>query len=604
MDHRSHSDILRQGMFCYTDHMQKEEYNSRAFLRDLAMFVRPYRGVFLFATMCRLVSDVAWLYPAYALASVVTFLTAWTPETSALPLYITFLLWGVAVVLRVFGQNIARRRGFYAVECMQLDSQRLAIEQLYKLDIAWHEQENAGNKLKRISNGAEAIDKLGRMWFNNCIEIIVVLIGTASIVATVDPLVSAASIFFMVTYYFLSRRLLKPAIAAAREVNEKEEELTGVMFEGINNIRTAKVLNMTGGLMQRFRHVSDEVIKRVEQRIIRFQMRNTLLAFWMHSFRVAILVLIAYGIFEGQYAVGFMLLFYGYFTRVQESITELSDVVETYVTSRQAMARLMDIVKAPVSDQTRITKEFPRDWKTISLRNVSFSYGGQPVLRSVSFDIHRGERVGVVGMSGAGKSTLFKLLLKENEGYEGEILVDDVPLRDIKKDSFYKQATVVLQETEVFNFSLRENITIANPTAAKNPRALKKAMDVAHVTPFISRLPDGVESLIGEKGVKLSGGERQRVGIARAVFKEPTILFLDEATSHLDLESEEKIRDSLHVVFQQVTAVVIAHRLTTVKEMDRIIVMENGRVLESGSFDELYKKHGRFYALWEKQKLD
>ncbi len=605
MDHRSHSDILRPGMFCYTNHMQKEEYNSRMFLRDLVTFVRPYRGVFLFATISRFFSDIASLYPAYALASVVTFLSTWKPGQSAMPLGVIFLLWAVAVTIRTLGQYVARRYGYRAVETIQLDVQRMAIEHLYKLDIAWHEQENAGNKLKRITSGAEAVDKLGRMWFTNCIEIVVVLIGTVFILATVDLTVSIASVFFMVTYYVLSRRLIKPAMAAARAVNEKEEELVGIMFEGLNNIRTTKVLNMVISLMRRFNRGAKEVIKRVDYRISRFQFRNLVLVSWMHAFRLGALAFIAVGILNGRFEVGFLLIFFGYFSHIQESIMELSDTVETYVTSRYSISRLMEILNAPVATiEPKDARAFPTNWQTISLRNVSFSYGGQPVLRSVSFDIHRGERVGVVGMSGAGKSTLFKLLLKENEGYEGEILVDDVPLRDIKKDSFYKQATVVLQETEVFNFSLRENITIANPTEAKNPRALKKAMDVAHVTPFLSRLPDGVESLIGEKGVKLSGGERQRVGIARAVFKEPTILFLDEATSHLDLESEEKIRDSLHVVFQQVTAVVIAHRLTTIKEMDRIIVMENGRVLESGSFDELYKKHGRFYALWQKQKLD
>ncbi len=160
---------------------------------------------------------------------------------------------------------------------------------------------------------------------------------------------------------------------------------------------------------------------------------------------------------------------------------------------------------------------------------------------------------------------------------------------------------MVLQETEVFNFTLKENIVLA--TGQDKPQDLANALEVAHVDDFLFKLPQGVDSLIGEKGVKLSGGEKQRLGLARAVYKNPQLLFLDEATSHLDLESEQKIQDSLHHVFQSVTAVVIAHRLTTVKEMDTIVVIEKGKLIESGSFNELYKKQGRFFELWEKQKL-
>ena len=138
---------------------------------------------------------------------------------------------------------------------------------------------------------------------------------------------------------------------------------------------------------------------------------------------------------------------------------------------------------------------------------------------------------------------------------------------------------------------------------AVNAERLGRALAVSHVSEFVSRLPNGLDTLIGEKGVKLSGGERQRVGLARAIYKNPQILFLDEATSHLDLESEEKIQATLHEFFGTVTAVVIAHRLTTIKEMDRIIAIEDGQIIESGTFTELYKNRGRFYDLWEKQKL-
>jgi ABC-type multidrug transport system fused ATPase/permease subunit len=246
---------------------------------------------------------------------------------------------------------------------------------------------------------------------------------------------------------------------------------------------------------------------------------------------------------------------------------------------------------------------FPSDWKQIDVKNISFSYADNQVLKDVTLQIRRGEKVGIVGLSGAGKSTLFKLLLKEHESYAGSITVDGIELKDISKQDYFNYSAVVLQDTEVFNFSLKENIVMANTAEAENEELFRRALRVAHVEDFIDRLPEGVDTLIGEKGVRLSGGERQRLGIARAVFKNPQLLLLDEATSHLDIESEEKIRLSLHEFFQSVTAVVIAHRLTTIREMDRIVVLEGGTILESGTFDELHAKKGRFHELWEKQSL-
>lgn len=264
---------------------------------------------------------------------------------------------------------------------------------------------------------------------------------------------------------------------------------------------------------------------------------------------------------------------------------------------------MVEVLREPIGIDASGTQSFPKHWKEITLKNVSFGYGDAAVLKKISFTIKRGERIGIVGLSGAGKSTLYKLLLKEYEDYTGEILVDNISLKDIRKASYIEHTAVVLQDTEVFNFSLKENITIANGKKARDTKLLNSSLEVAHVTDFVKRLPEGVGTMIGEKGVKLSGGERQRVGIARAVFKQPELLLLDEATSHLDSESEQKIQDSLHHVFKSVTAVAIAHRLSTIREMDRILVLEAGKLIEEGTFEALLKQKGRFAELWQKQQF-
>ena len=581
----------------------EKNYTTTQLFRDVWHFLSPYKGKVIFATIARLLGDLAWLYPAWAFALTVAFCTSWKSGDSLNPLWMIFGLWVLAVVIRLGGQFCARIFGFAAGERAALNAQSQFIKQLFALDMSWHERENAGNKMKRIERGSDAIDRLLRIWINSAIEVGVNLIGTVLIIAFVDWTIGVITGIFITIYSVMSWHLLKKARAAAQQVNAKEEELSGAMFEGANNVRTVKVLGMSSSIMTKIHRITVEVFDRVKHRIFRFQTRTVVLGSWSNGFKLAVLLVIAIGIIRGYYGVSFLIVFNMYFGRVNESVSELSDNVQDFILAKLAIARMQEVLNVPsFPDGERATRNFPSDWKTISVRGLSFSYGGDEVLHDVSFDLRRGERLGLVGLSGAGKSTLFKLLLKENENYTGEILVDDVPLRSIKKSSYYQKATVVLQETEVFNLTLRENILLANPKK-KDETSLKKALNIAHVTSFLHRLSQGVETMIGEKGVKLSGGERQRVGIARAVFKEPEVLFLDEATSHLDVESEEKIQDSLHVFFKNVTALVIAHRLTTIKEMDRILVLEGGRIIESGTFGELYNLKGRFFELWEKQKL-
>jgi ABC-type multidrug transport system fused ATPase/permease subunit len=290
-----------------------------------------------------------------------------------------------------------------------------------------------------------------------------------------------------------------------------------------------------------------------------------------------------------------------YFGKIEESAYEFAETYSQFVTAKIAMLRMKEILQTEPKIENSGTKNFDPQWKKLFLKNLSFSYHGQKVLKNFFLEIKKGEKIGIIGISGTGKSTLFKLLLKLYDDYEGQILFDQNSLHDIKRSSFMKSVAVVPQDTELFNLSLEENITLCQN--GKNRKLLEKSLKIAHVKDFTHKLPQGIKSLVGEKGIKLSGGEKQRVGIARAIYQEPEILLLDEATSHLDIESEKKIQKVLHDFFQNITAIVIAHRLSTIKEMDRIVVMDKGEVLEAGNFDELIKQKGKFYELWQKQKF-
>lgn len=579
-------------------------YSSIQLIKDILVLLKPYKWKFIWASCVRLFGDLANLFPTFAFASIVTFLTTYKTGDSLKYIWIILGLWFVASVIRYVNQFFAKYIGYYIAEKLSIDSTLKSINHMFLLDMSWHEQENSGNKIKRINGAADGLNKIIRIWFDSIIEIIVNFIAINIIIYNFDHTVLGCLMVFFVAYFTFSFFVTRKAGLASDVVNKQNEQVSGLMFESVNNIRTIKVMSMAPNIYHLIKTYTDDLLLKIKKRIFWFRVRNNFLDLLTHSFRIGIVIVIIYGITKGQYALGFLILFNGYFSNLRESVDELSQAIQDFVTARYAVSRMKDILNEPVNIDDNVGKiAVPENWEKIVFNDVSFSYGENQVLKNISFEINRGDKVGIVGLSGAGKSTLFKLLLKEREEFDGDIMFDHVSLTKIQKDDYFKQASVVLQDTEVFNFSLRENITITNSQEKDNVALLNKAINVAHISDFVGKLPQGLDTIIGEKGVKLSGGERQRLGIARAVFKDPQILLLDEATSHLDLESEEKIKDSLHKFFENVTAIVIAHRLTTIKEMDKILVIENGELIESGSFKELSNQNGRFFELWEKQNL-
>lgn len=596
---------LCNNFMIYREKEQKKllQYSNWQLLKDIGRYLHPYRWRFFVASLLRLTSDIAALYPAYALALIVTFFSKFSRGDSLKKLWIIFILWGATSLYKNFARHLAKYIGYKVSEKAALDAQVKSIKHLSLLDISWHEKENAGNKLKRIQKGSLGLDKILRMWLANFIEIGVNFIGMIFILSRIDKTVGGMMVVFLIIYFIFAYGLLGKAGKASQLVDMQEEEISGLMFQIINNIRSIKVLAMAEKILGVVSEYVADVYKKIKRRIFLFMSRATILDTVHIIFRLGILAFIAIGVAYGRYEVGFLVLFNGYFHNLVKSVNELADTTQDLVIYKYGIARMQQILNEPLIIEDEKDKvEFPENWKKIKVNNLSFSYGQNEVLKNISFEIKKGERVGVVGLSGAGKSTLMKLLLKEVENYCGEIMIDDIPLKNIKRASYLKHIGVVLQETEVFNFTLADNIIIAG-AGKQNKDELKKALDIAHVSDFAEKLPRGVKTYIGEKGVRLSGGEKQRLGIARAVYKQPKILLLDEATSHLDSESEKKIKDSLHKFFQHITAVVIAHRLTTIQEMDKILVLEQGKIVEEGTYGQLFNKQGRFYELCKKQQL-
>ncbi len=580
-----------------------DTYSNWDLIRDLWRWLGKYRARFVLASALLILSEISWLYPTYALARIVTLFTESGLQASKEAIAGLLLTWAALSVFRFVSRQLAKFLAYQIAERLSLEMELQAVGHVLRLDLAWHEQGNVGSTMKRIQRGSGSVEAVLDTWTDSIIPMLIRSFGPIAVLATIDRTIALATAFFLVSYYALSQRLMSGIVRSIQDVNLGEEGVGGLEFQLVNNIRTVKALGFAGQMMQRLRQANETLFAHITGRIRRWRTRDLVVDSWGQLFRLGLLAYVIERIFQGTFQAGFLILAYNYFSEAWDSLGRVADLEIRFSASRLAVSRLAELFREPVGIEAAGTKLMPASWQSIRLNDVSFSYGERQVLSNVSFTIKRGERIGIVGFSGAGKSTLFKLLLKEYENYSGEILVDTIPLRHIKRLSYVQRAAVVLQDTEVFNFPLKENVTVASTKKANDAKLLNQSLKIAHVTDFIGRLPDGVETMIGEKGVKLSGGERQRVGIARAVFKQPDILFMDEATSHLDSESEQKIQDSLHQVFKSVTAVVIAHRLSTIREMDRILVLEGGKLIEEGSFNELLKAKGRFSQLWKTQQF-
>ncbi|MES2409626.1 MAG: ABC transporter ATP-binding protein [Patescibacteria group bacterium] len=583
--------------------MVNKDYSIPNLIKDIWIYLKPYKGKFLFATFLRIIAEIVSLYSVYALALLIDFFTNFKEGQSIIFVYQVFVIWILMAIIRQIGRYYSTLIAFNIANRTAIDSEFVLLKHLLLLDMDWHEKENSGNKVKRIDRGSSGIEKILRIWIGNFIEIVVSFFGMVLIIAKFDAYIGILTFVFILSFYLLSRIYRKRGVIAGKIANIQEEQVSGLFFELISNIRTVKVLGMGKNLVTKIGNELNDLHNKITKRIFIFQLGGSTLSFYGNVYQIGITIFIAFGIMHGVYQVSFLVLFYTYFNRVWGSVQQFVELSDTFASAKTDIFRMQELLDVlPNIDIETDKVMIPPVWQTIHIKNVSFSYGDKMVLDNVSFDIPRGKKIGIVGLSGAGKSTLFKLLLKENESYDGDILFGDISLKNISKKDYQKHTAVVLQETELFNTSLKENIVIEEGVNI-NEESIESALETAHVKDFMNKLPLGVETVVGEKGVKLSGGEKQRVGIARAVYKKPELLLMDEATSHLDIESEKKIQESLHKFFKQVTAVVIAHRLTTIKEMDIIVVLENGAIVESGDFNELYNKKGRFFELWEKQKL-
>ena len=380
-------------------------------------------------------------------------------------------------------------------------------------------------------------------------------------------------------------------------------EVNGAAADAIANSLTVKTFANEKSEQSTLAKLTDKYRSVYRKDFRRMSVEGSLRILLMSAVQIIAIAIVATLLTNNAIELGIAIFTIAYLQRIASQLFSLGDIINGYDRIFLAAAPMTEILMQnnTITDATHARKLTVKKGE-IDFNNVIYSYSDSAhinVLESLSLHIPEGQKIGLVGTSGAGKTTLTKLLLRFDDSTGGEITIDGQPIKNVTQQSLRKNIAYVPQEPTLFHRTLRENIAYGRLTATDEE--IRKAATQANALDFISALPEGLDTVVGERGVKLSGGQRQRIAIARAILKDAPILILDEATSALDSESEKLIQASLQTLMKNRTSIVIAHRLSTISKLDRIIVMDKGHIVEDGTHQELIQHGGIYAKLWAHQ---
>ncbi|MEA1051385.1 ABC transporter ATP-binding protein/permease [Lamprobacter modestohalophilus] len=573
-------------------------------LRGILPYLAEFRGRALLALACLICAKLANVGVPIVLKNIVDAFEQAREQILVLPIGLLLAYGALKLSSSLF--NELRDVVFARVRfrAMRRLSTRV-LTHLHQLSLSYHLGRQSGAVSRDLERGTRSIATILNYLVFSVIPVLVEFTLVAAVLLTKYELIFTLVTFGTVVVYIgFTFAITEWRMDYRRQMNVLDSRANTHAFDSLLNYETVKYFGNERLELDRY----DNTLAQWEDVAVKSQSSMSLLNFGQGSIiAIGVTVIMAYaaqGVVNGSMSIGDLVLVNAFMLQLFIPLGFLGIV---YRQIKYALAD-MDLVfklleRAPEITDAPAAPPLVLNKGAVRFEQVGFHY--QPermILQAVDFRIDPGEKVAVVGHSGAGKSTLARLLFRFYDPQQGRILIDDQDIRGVLQDSLRAAIGVVPQDTVLFNDSIRYNIAYGRTDATEDE--VRRAAELAHIAEFIARLPDGWDTVVGERGLKLSGGEKQRVAIARAILKRPRILIFDEATSSLDSRTEQAIQQTLAEVSEDHTTLVIAHRLSTVVDADRILVMDQGRVIEQGAHRSLLSQGGTYAAMWELQQRE
>ena len=498
--------------------------------------------------------------------------------------------------------------GFALVQLLSVEAQYLIKELRVKvqkhvmhLPLAHFDSTKSGELVSRVMSDAEGVRNLIGTGLVQLVGGVLTAVASFVILLRIHVPLTLVALIPAGLFAVISTKAFKTIRPVFRERHKIRAEVTGRLTESLGGIRVVKGFHAEGREEAVFEDGAQRLFENVKKTLLTTSFVNALATALMGVATLSILGLGAQAITEGEMSTGDLFSFTFYLALLVAPIAQMANIGSQITEALAGLDRMNEMLSKELEeDDPRRTVELGRVSGDVSFESVGFEYEeGNPVLHDLSFEAPAGSVVALVGSSGSGKSTTAGLAATFRNPTKGRVLVDGIDLATVKLATYRNQLGLVLQDDFLFEGTVRDNVLFARPDATDDE--LHAAIVSANVHEFTDRFDDGLETVIGERGVKLSGGQRQRVAIARAILADPRILVLDEATSSLDTESEALIQESLERLMGGRTTFVIAHRLSTIRRADQILVIEDGRIVERGTHDELLAAEGRYHQLYTVQ---
>jgi ABC-type transport system involved in Fe-S cluster assembly fused permease/ATPase subunit len=572
-------------------------------LKSLIPYLLEFKVRIGFALLCLILTKVASVYLPFILKDIVDGLDS---QKESNIFIVPFALVGAYGLIRLTIVLFAEIRDTLFGRVTERAIRRIGLkvfQHLHKLDLDFHLDRQTGGLSRDIDRGTSGINFVMRFMVFNIVPTLIEILMVITILwvnyGIWFALITGVSIASYVAYSIYATEWRTRYIRAA---NKADSSSNTRAIDSLLNYETVKYFTNESFESNAYdEQLADWEKAKMQNRLSLFAL-NGGQAFIVSVAMTAMLALAAYQVTHQQMTLGDFVLVNAFMMQLFIPLNFLGFVYREIKGSLANIEQMFTLLqKVPKVTDAENARELALKKGSVSFDNVSFHYDeSRPILKNVSFKVEAGQKVAVVGESGSGKSTLVKLLFRFYDCQQGHIKIDDDIITEITQHSLRKSIGIVPQDTVLFNDSLFENVKYGNVRA--NKAEVEHAVQLSHLTDFITSLPKGFETVVGERGLKLSGGEKQRVAIARTILKNPAILVFDEATSSLDSYSEQAILKAIKNVAKDHTSLVIAHRLSTIVDADNIIVLHKGEIIEQGDHQTLLSKKGHYANMWQLQQ--